>query len=300
MTVCVFIGIQVGTPLCKYLLRYRPSTTTAVFAALLISLTGLGLALLRLFRERSTTRPILAIMTTYFLVCWLLAFICWELGFYSGFLTLFAVVPGVVWSVVQSERKGYPNFAFEGRLFVSQVITWLGLLALVVFCSPPRYCCDCIDSAAIAACKTYAEAQDIYRRTDWDSDGVLEYSLTISGANSLYEKTPGTGDLTLVDAAFANASLPANVQPKAGYFFKVLRGQGSNAPGGSKSYIENGNQTKGYALVAWPAAYDESGRNTFIINNIGTVYQKDLGPDTVKLTEQMTEYDPGPGWVVSE
>lgn len=156
------------------------------------------------------------------------------------------------------------------------------------------------ESSSIAACKTYAEAQDIYRRTDWDSDGVLEYSLTISGANSLYEKTPGTGDLPLVDAAFANASLPANVQPKAGYFFKVLRGQGSNAPGGSKSYIENGNQTKGYALVAWPAAYDESGRNTFIMNNTGTVYQKDLGPDTAKLVEQMIEYDPGPGWVVSE
>lgn len=301
MTVCVFVGVQVGTPLCKYLLRNHNDTGTAVFAALLISLTGLGLALLRLSRESSVSRPIISTVLTYSLVCWLLSFTCWELGFYSGLLTLCTIAPGVVWSVVQSERKGYASFALEGRLFVTQVITWLGLLAIVVFCSPPRFCCDYGgESAAISACKTYAEAQDIYRRTDWDNDGVLEYALTVSGANSLYEKIPGTGDLTLVDAAFANASLPANAQPKAGYYFKVLTGQGSNAPGGSKSYIENGNMTKGYALVAWPAEYDGLGRNTYIINNTGTVYQKDLGPDTVKLVEQLTEYDPGPGWVVSE
>ena len=154
------------------------------------------------------------------------------------------------------------------------------------------------ESAAIAACKTYAEAQDIYRRTDWDSDGVLEYSQAISGANSLYEKTSGTGDLTLVDAAFANAEGdPGTAQPKAGYVFEVLTGQGSSAPGGTKTYLASGNMTLGYALSSVPASYDGTGRNSFLINNTGTVYQKDQGSST---TTHMTTYDPGTGWVVSE
>lgn len=246
------------------------------------------------------------------------------------------------------------------------------------------------ESAAIAACMTYAEAQDIYRRTDWDGDGILEYAQAIQGNNSLYEKDEGQGNLTLVDAAFAGAEkrstfkpvedkdlpepkkeeteafsglLPklssddfqdretatnalqklgpgvvklldkavaeskdvevrqrcktiaegirrelskkngvqtTDAAPKAGYYFKVLTGQGKNAPGGVKSYVNNGNMTLGYALVAWPAKYDGTGRNTFIINNTGTVYQKDLGVDTEKICEAMDAYDPDQGWVVSE
>ncbi|MBI3829415.1 MAG: DUF2950 family protein [Planctomycetes bacterium] len=188
-------------------------------------------------------------------------------------------------------------------LFLSIFLSWLpiggvGLYITLLRSRPPW---GGGESAPIAACKTYAEAQDIYRRTDWDSDGVLEYSLTISGANSLYEKTAGTGNLTLVDAAFAAAEgAPEVAQPKAGYVFKVLTGQGPNAPGGRKSYVVNGNMTQGYALVACPASYDGAGRNTFLINNTGTVYQKDLGPDTAKIVNALTEYNPDTGWVVSE
>lgn len=163
------------------------------------------------------------------------------------------------------------------------------------------------ESAAIAACKTFAEAEDIYRRTDWDSDGVLEYAIAINGNNSLFEKNAGSGDLTLVDAAFANAEGdPGTAQPKAGYVFSVMTGQGANAPGGSKTYVVAGSgasansMTLGYALVACPADYDGSGRNTFIINNTGTVYQKDLGPETPDIVKAMTEYDPDETWVVAE
>ncbi|MCK6473878.1 MAG: DUF2950 family protein [Planctomycetes bacterium] len=163
------------------------------------------------------------------------------------------------------------------------------------------------ESAAIAACKTFAEAEDIYRRTDWDGDGVLEYAQSIKGDNSLYEKNAGKGDLTLVDSAFANAEGdPGQTPPKAGYVFKVLKGQGPKAPGGRKSYVVAGHgasansMTLGYALVACPADYDGSGRNTFIINNTGTVYQKDLGPETPDIVKAMTEYDPDETWVVAE
>jgi hypothetical protein len=150
------------------------------------------------------------------------------------------------------------------------------------------------ESAAIACCKTYAEAQDIYRRTDWNGDGVLEYAQSIRGDFSLYEKKAGAGDLQLVDRAFANAEgNPGEATPKAGYCFKVLKAQGPGAPGGKKSYVGDGkHMTLGYALVACPAAYDSTGRNTFIINNTGTVYQCDLGPETHAIVKQMTEYDP--------
>jgi prepilin-type N-terminal cleavage/methylation domain-containing protein len=153
------------------------------------------------------------------------------------------------------------------------------------------------ESAAIAACKTFAEAQDIYRRTDWDGDGVLEYSLTIKGANSLYEKNANTGDLTLVDSAFANGEgAPGTAQPKAGYVFQVLTGQGASAPGGTKTYVVQGNMTLGYALSAVPASYDGTGRNSFQINNTGTVYQNDQG----LTTAHVTTYNPATGWVVAE
>jgi prepilin-type N-terminal cleavage/methylation domain-containing protein len=154
------------------------------------------------------------------------------------------------------------------------------------------------ESAAIAACKTFAEAQDIYRRTDWDSDGVLEYSLAISGNNSLYEKNSGSGNLTLVDAAFATAEgQPGTAQPKAGYVFTVLTGQGANAPGGTKTYVVGANMTLGYACGATPASYDGTGRNSFQINNTGTVYQKDQGSS---VSTHLTTYNPDTGWVVSE
>ncbi|MCK6470161.1 MAG: DUF2950 domain-containing protein [Planctomycetes bacterium] len=157
-------------------------------------------------------------------------------------------------------------------------------------------------SAAIAACKTYAEAQEIYRSYDWDSDGVLEYAASITGDNSLFEKHAGSGDLVLVDAAFANSEGdPGTAQPKAGYVFKVLAGQGPHAPSGAFSYLDaNGNMTKGYALMATPAKYNGTGRNSFLINNRGTVYYKDLGPETTKVYLATDAYDPDDGWLVAE
>jgi hypothetical protein len=150
------------------------------------------------------------------------------------------------------------------------------------------------ETAAMAACKCYAEAQEIYRRTDWNGDGVLEYAQSIRGDCSLYEKKAGAGDISLVDTAFARAEgNPGEATPKAGYCFKVLKGQGPGAPGGKKSYVGDGkHMTLGYALVAYPATHDNSGRNTFLINNTGTVYQCDLGAETHAIVKQMTEYDP--------
>ena len=154
------------------------------------------------------------------------------------------------------------------------------------------------ESAAIAACKTFAEAEDIYRRTDWNMNGILEYAQTMTGNYSLFERTALSGDLQLVDQAFANASCTTTLvdsctSPKAGYTFWVLTGQGPGAPGGTKTYVTSGGQmTVGYGVSGVPFSYDGSGRNSFQINNTGTVYQADRLNVAAADTAHVPTYDP--------
>lgn len=84
--------------------------------------------------------------------------------------------------------------------------------------------------------------------------------------------------------------------PYHGYFFKILTRQGSHAPGGKYSYIINGNMIAGYALLAYPAKWGNSGVMTFMVNQQGRVYQKNLGRDTAKTASAINEYDPDPSW----
>jgi hypothetical protein len=84
--------------------------------------------------------------------------------------------------------------------------------------------------------------------------------------------------------------------PFHGYFYRMLTSQGANAPGGAKSYIVDGKMTGGFALVAYPASYRDSGVMTFIINQDGQVYQKDLGPNTGQIASAMVAYDPDATW----
>jgi hypothetical protein len=85
-----------------------------------------------------------------------------------------------------------------------------------------------------------------------------------------------------------------------GYFFRILTSQGSHAPGGAKNYVVEGKMSAGFAFVAYPAEYRSSGVMTFIVDGSGTIYEKDLGPDTAKLAEAMTAYDPDPTWHKAE
>jgi hypothetical protein len=84
--------------------------------------------------------------------------------------------------------------------------------------------------------------------------------------------------------------------PYHGYYYKILTKQGPAAKGGTANYIVNGKMIGGFALVAYPAEYRNSGVMTFIVNYDGTVYQKDLGHDTTDIAENMTAFNPGPGW----
>ena len=88
----------------------------------------------------------------------------------------------------------------------------------------------------------------------------------------------------------------ADRTPYHGYYYRMLYAQGENANGGAKEYFANGVLTEGFALVAWPADYGSSGVMTFIVNQDGVVFQKDLGEDTATVVESITKFDPDSSW----
>ncbi len=100
--------------------------------------------------------------------------------------------------------------------------------------------------------------------------------------------------------AFARQNLPTDKVgehiPFNGYMFRILTSQGPHAPGGAKNYIVDGKMSAGFAFVAYPVEYRSSGVMTFIVDESGTIYEKDLGPNTTKLAQAMTAYDPDSSW----
>jgi DUF2950 family protein len=179
--------------------------------------------------------------------------------------------------------------------------------------------------SAIATCRAYAVAQwEYYTEGDWDHDGVAEYAqrlISTSGKHDgLYWET-SEGDKPsplgkLIAVARAEGYGPQTETPGAagkggaqekeavseerapyhGYYFKILARQGAAAPGGKYGYVINGNMIAGYAFVAYPDKWGSSGVMTFIINQQGRVYEKNLGPNTAKLAAAMNEYNPDPSW----
>jgi hypothetical protein len=95
-------------------------------------------------------------------------------------------------------------------------------------------------------------------------------------------------------------SLEGEPTPYRGYYFHILVRQGKSGPGGAKSYIVNGKMTEGFAFVAYPAEYRSSGVMTFVVNEDGVVYEKDLGKKTDVLATAMKEYGPNPSWQKAE
>ena len=167
--------------------------------------------------------------------------------------------------------------------------------------------------ATLRAVRAYVEAQRVYASKDHDGDEVLEFA-------QKFRSTPGTkdglywpqdldGELSPLGPLVAEAQAQgyggkakekgAAPEPFHGYFFKVLTRQGKAAPGGSYNYIINGNMIGGFALVAWPVEYGETGIMTFIVNQQGRVYQNDLGPKTANTAATMKEYNPDKTWTVS-
>jgi hypothetical protein len=100
--------------------------------------------------------------------------------------------------------------------------------------------------------------------------------------------------------AYARQNLPTDQVgehvPFNGYMFRILTSQGPHAPGGAKNYIVDGKMSAGFAFVAYPVEYRSSGVMTFVVNESGTIYEKDLGPKTTELAQAMTAYDPDSTW----
>jgi hypothetical protein len=161
--------------------------------------------------------------------------------------------------------------------------------------------------AVIGICRTYVVAQRRYAQQGHDGKAVGLYAKSFNSdpgrQNGLHwpsvhgQPISPLGDL-VAQAAGEGRALGVNgasPSPFFGYYFKILTGQGPSAPGGTKSYVIDGEMSGGFALVAWPAQYDASGVMTFIVNQDGIVFERDLGPDTDAAAKAMTAYDPK-GW----
>src|SRR5664279_1134906 len=138
-------------------------------------------------------------------------------------------------------------------------------------------------------------------------DGVKQYAQKLIGdegkQNGLYWKSPEgqpkspLGPLAAYAAATEGLTLEANKQqPFHGYFYHTLTKQGAGAKGGAKDYVVNGKMTGGFAFVAYPEKYGDTGITTFLINQNGVVYEKDLGKDTATVAKAITEFNPDKSW----
>ena len=158
---------------------------------------------------------------------------------------------------------------------------------------------------AIQSALAYVDAQDEYAEKDRTGAGVNTYAQRIISQpgkkDGLYwptsqgEPPSPLGEL-IAEATKQGYRVGAGRSPFHGYYFKILTKQGAAAAGGELEYIVNGKMIGGFALVAYPAEYRNSGVMTFIVNHAGTVFQKDLGPNTAQVAERMTAFNPDKTW----
>jgi hypothetical protein len=159
---------------------------------------------------------------------------------------------------------------------------------------------------AIGVLQAYLGAQKEYASRDRNGDGVLQYAQKLRSTpgkqDGLYweadasrgEESSPFGPLVAESAAYLKGHRAGD--PYRGYHFRILTRQGKSAPGGAYNYVINGHMIAGFAMVAYPDAYGESGVMTFIISQSGKIYEKDLGAATAKLAVAMTEYNPDSKW----
>jgi len=156
--------------------------------------------------------------------------------------------------------------------------------------------------STIRVCQELVAAEKEYRSTQHN-----EYAQKIFSddgqQNGLYWKTTASESQSPIGPLVASAvaegyakNRDGDPTPYRGYYFHILTRQGEKGPGGAKNYIVNGKMTKGFAFVAYPAEYRSSGVMTFVVNENGVVYHKDLGKNTAVLAKAMKEYNPDSSW----
>lgn len=156
--------------------------------------------------------------------------------------------------------------------------------------------------SAIQVVKAYADAQREYIARDRNGDGVPEYAQKIASSagkmDGLYwpskaNEEPSPLGRLLADAAAEKGRKPGSYH---GYSYRILTAQGPDAPGGARDYIVDGRMTGGFGLIAWPTSYGRSGVMSFMINQDGQVYEKNLGPDTATQAARVKAFNPDATW----
>ena len=149
------------------------------------------------------------------------------------------------------------------------------------------------------------DAQHDYASADRNRDGVREYARKFASSpgkmDGLYWPTtagqpPSPLGPLVVQAAGEGYKKSDKPQPYHGYFYRPLPGQGANAKAGALDYVVKGHMIGGFAAIAYPAKYGNSGVMTFIVNQDGVVYERDLGPNTAKLAAEIRRFDPSAAW----
>ena len=155
-----------------------------------------------------------------------------------------------------------------------------------------------LDAIEISA--GFVAAQQQYASQARDQHRIREYAQQIMSSPGQHNGLYWTGDpQPLVPRGLAEADFTSanpNPKPYHGYYFNVLKSQGKDAAGGTHVYVVNDMMFGGFALVAWPAQYGVTGVHTFIVNQRGNVYEKDLGPQTATLAPAMRTYNPDDSW----
>ena len=159
----------------------------------------------------------------------------------------------------------------------------------------------------IETCRAIADAQQEYFGSAVGGGAYAAKFISDAGKkNGLYWPTePGQPESPLgplvAEANTEGYTTPdgkSGPAPFHGYYYRMLTAQGANAPGGARSYMKDGRLADGFAVIAYPVEYDNSGIMTFIVSHNGIVYQRDLGEDTARKAEAITAFDPGPEWAV--
>ncbi len=165
---------------------------------------------------------------------------------------------------------------------------------------------------AMLVCRSYVKAQREYILKDWDGDGILAYAQKLRSdpgkRNGLFWRHAPGEPVSPLGELVAKARIEGYKKEKTvfkeqpvpfhGYYFKILTQQGEHVPGGKYDYIINGNMVGGFGLVAFPSNWGKSGVMTFIVNQQGKVFQKNLGPDTMKIAQEMQSYDSDDTWTL--
>lgn len=159
---------------------------------------------------------------------------------------------------------------------------------------------------AMGACSAFVTAQYEYASEDHNSNGVREYAQKLISS-------PGTNDGLFWPASSDETESPIAAQvtkaiaegytkagdkpvPYRGYYFRILKSQGRQAPGGAKDYLVRGMMIGGFGLIAWPAEYGSSGIKTFMVNQDGVIYERDLGVSTAETARSIMQFNPNKAW----